>query len=188
MNQQSLQIGLSWDDHDQLILNNYPFLWKYIPLCEYNCWISRHYCVLALPPLVMSLTLDTAESARSRGRANGRTDLPFPFFSPAIRTPPKRNVCIPGRSQIWILNNFNFSVYEREKTIHLSDRRGITCHENICSAIPPAARPSFILSTSLLVLRDRGLSRRTFFLFEISIICLRSLRWLWCFSIKLPMV
>ena len=77
--------------------------------------------------------------------------FPFPASpsSSAIRTPPERNVCIPGRSQIWILNNFNFSVYEREKTIHLSDRRGITCHENICSAIPAsAARPSFILSTS----------------------------------------
>ena len=81
-----------------------------------------------------------------------RRYLLFPFrtspSSSAIRTPPRRNVCIPGRSQIWILNNFNFSVYEREKTIHLSDRRGITCHENICSAIPSAARPSFILSTS----------------------------------------
>ena len=79
--------------------------------------------------------------------------FPFPSLppSPTPRT-PESNVCIPGRSQIWILNNFNFSVYEREKTIHLSDRptrarRRITCHENICSAIPPTLSHSVHLDS-----------------------------------------
>ena len=108
------------------------------------CVTLKHFSLESRPPSVTLIE---------------RTCLfPFPASpssSSAIRTPPERNVCIPGRSPIWILNNFNFSVYEREKTIHLSDRRGITCHENICSAIPSAARSTLFHSVHLARIEGR---------------------------------
>ena len=113
-------------------------------LCKlFKCYSNHFLISLSISDLEILAKRVSVLYAVVHASIESREPAAFSLFPPppTPRT-PESDVCIPGRSQIWILNNFNFSVYEREKTIHLSDRptrarRRITCHENICSAIPP---------------------------------------------------